>query len=193
MQSHRTAGSEPVKSPQADPWTGRVLGLGVTDLLRVELEPAQVPSLVEQLAVLRGVCESAVVGDEARWEAIPEFQKELRPASVVEVAKDLDASRFDLRALDIIRSQLGGGDGEDPRATTIIGPSRIIAELVRETTRRVVMSLDELLEEPPRGDADARARLVRVVAAAKAWVETYVECEAVVWSRFEIDPMPTGS
>ena len=193
MQSHRTAGSGPVKSSPTGPWTGRVLGLGVTDLLRVELEPAQIPSLVEQLAVTRGVCESAVVRDEARWEESPAFQKEIRPASVVEVAKDLDASRFDLRALDVIRRQLRGGDGGEPSVTTIIGPSRIVAELVRETARRVAVSLNDLLEKPPRGDVDAQANLERAAVAAKAWVETYVECEAVVWSRFEIDPMPIGS
>jgi hypothetical protein len=191
MQSHRTAGSEPVKSSQAGPWTGRVLGLGVTDLLRVELERAQIPSLFEQLAVKRAVCEAVVAREEAHWEAIPEFQRESRPSRVIEAARDLDASRFDLQALDVIRTQVR--DGERQPVTTIVGPSRIVAELVRETTRRVAETLNELLEQGPRGDAEAGARLVRVAAAAKAWVETYVECEAVVWSKFEIDPMPTGS
>ena len=192
MQAHRTAGQPPAQSLAAGSWTGRVLGLGVTDLLRVELEPVQIPALVEQLAVTRRICEGEVARDEARWEAIPEWRREIRSAHVVELAKDLDASRFDLRALDVIRSQLGA-DGDDPSNKAIVGPSRIVSELVRDTARRVAMTLNELLDEPPRADADARERLLRAGLAAGAWVEAYVECEAVEWIRFAIDPMPTGS
>jgi hypothetical protein len=132
----------------------------VTDLLRVELEAAQIPSLVEQLAVTRRDYEGELARDEARWEAIPEWQRESRPASVLEAAKDLDASRFDLRAVDVIRAQLGAG-GEDSSATTIVGPSRIVAELARDTAQRVAVTLNELLEERPRGNADSRARLLQ--------------------------------
>ncbi len=192
MQAHRTAGQPPAQSLAAGSWTGRVLGLGVTDLLRVELEPVQVPAFVEQLAVTRRVYAGEVARDEARWEAIPEWQRVSRPPRVVEVAKDLDASRFDLRALDVIRTQLEPA-GDEPSIKTIVGPSRIVAELVRETAQRLAITLNELLEERPRGDADARERLLQTAVAATAWVETYVECEAVEWFRFAIDPMPTGS
>src|SRR4051812_22723033 len=111
MQSHRTAGRAPAQSLVEGSWTGSVLGLGVTDVLRVELEPAQVPALVEQLARTRRVYEGEVARDEARWEAIPEWQRESLSASAVEVAKDLDASRCELRALDVISVQLGAGGG----------------------------------------------------------------------------------
>ena len=192
MQAHRTAGLPPAQSLAAGSWTGKVLGLGVTDLLRVELEPVQVPAFVEQLAVTRRVCADEVARDEVRWEAMPEWQRVSRPPRVVEAGKDLDASRFNLRALDVIGSQLRP-DGDDLAIKTIIGPSRIVSELVRETAQRVVLALNERLEERPRGDAAARERLLQTAVAASAWVETFVDCEAIEWFRFAIDPIPTGS
>lgn len=192
MQSQRTAGAILAPSP-TEPWTGRVLGLGVTDVLRVELEPIQVPWLVEQLDVLRYVYEDTVVRDRARWEQISEFARAARLPHVTEVEKDLEASEFELRALDVIRGQLADAGDDETAAVVIYGPSRIIAELVRETTRQVAATLNELLEDGPRSDGDAQARLLRTAAAAKACTERYVECEAVEWFRFDLDAAPTGS
>jgi hypothetical protein len=76
---------------------------------------------------------------------------------------------------------------------TIYGPSRVIAEIVRETTRSVAEHLVELLEHRPGSDTAARASLARVAAAARAWTERYVECEALEWFAFDIDPAPTSA
>jgi hypothetical protein len=113
MQSQPTAGASLAPPSRPTAWTGKVLGLGVTDILRVELESVQVPWLVEQLDVLRYVYEDTVVHDRARWEEIPEFAREARLPRVIEVEKDLEASEFDLRALDSIRRQLAGADGDE--------------------------------------------------------------------------------
>ena len=193
MRSHRTAGSPPAQSSGTSPWTGRVLGLGVTDVLRIELAPEQVPSLVEQLDVLRDVYKDSVSHDRARCEAIRDFAREARLPRAIQAEKDLDASEFDLEALDIIASQVREVDCDQPGPVTIHGPSRIIAELVREATLQAAAKLNELLASAPRNEADAREQLVAAGAAVKAWTEIYVECAAVEWFKFDLDPAPTGS
>ena len=193
MQSHRTAGSPPAPSSEPGPWTGRVLGLGVTDVLRIELAPEHLPSLVEQLDVLRDVYDDTVVHERARWAAIPEFAREARLPSAVHAEKDLEGSEFDVEALDIIRGQLVKVGRDEARPVAIYGPSRIIAELVRETTLHAAANLNELVARQPLNEAEARARLVAAATAAKAWAEIYVECAAVEWFKFDLDPAPTGA
>jgi hypothetical protein len=193
MQPQPIAGTAPAPPSAPATWTGRVLGLGVTDVLRVELEPGLVPWLVDQLDVLRDVYEDTVVHDRARWEEISEFAREARLPRVIEAEKDLDVSEFELRALDMIRGQLADAGGDETGPVAIYGPARIVAELVRETTRQVAATLRELLEEGPLGDAEARERVLEAAAAAKAWTERYVECEAVEWFTFDPEAAPTGS
>lgn len=80
--------------------------LGVTDVLRVEIEPCQLQSLmlIEQLKLLRYTYEDTVDLDRARFEAMPEFAREAHLRSVVEA--EMDVSEFGPRALDIIRAQV---------------------------------------------------------------------------------------
>jgi hypothetical protein len=191
MQSDRTAGA----SEESSGWSASgafpagVQGLGVTDGLRVELEPHQLPSLVDEIGVLRDVVEDALVHERQQWESIPESVRRERLPRAVEAEEELDRLRYEARVLEMIRGQVVEQLGGKSTAV-VVGPSRIVAELVRGTTRRVVEDLGELLQVEPRDDAAARAELVRTAVAARSWVETYVGCQAVEWLSFEPDADP---
>ena len=136
--------------------------------------------------MLGDVVENAVVHERARWDTIPESARRARLPRTVEVEEELDRIRYEARVLETIRRQVVERPGGES-TVVVVGPSRIVAELVRGTARRVVEDLGELLQAEPRDDAAARAELVRSAAAAWAWVETYVGCQAVEWFSLEPD------
>ena len=193
MQSHRIAG-EPdgsARQPAQRSSIARVQGLGVSDALRIELEPSQVPWLADEIDALRDVVEDALAHERARWEAVPESARRARLPEAVRAEDELDRIRYEARVLEMVRDQVvGRPDGEAPVA--VFGPARIMAELVRGTVRHVAATLGELLQTEPKADAGARAELVGTAAAAMAWTETYVECQAVEWFSFDPAADPAG-
>ena len=193
MQSHRIAGEADgsARQPVQRSSIARVQGLGVADALRVELEPCQVPWLVDEIDALRDVVEDALEHERARWEAVSGASRRARLPGAVEVEDELDRIRYEARVLEMIRDQVvGRPNGEGPVA--VFGPARIMAELVRGTVRHVAATLGELLQAEPRSDAGARAELVRTAAVAGVWTETYVACQAVEWFSFDPAADPAG-
>ena len=47
--------------------------------------------------------------------------------------------------------------------------------------------LAELVRQSPRTNSEAQIGLRKATAAAAAWVETYIECEALEWFNFDPD------
>ena len=193
MQSHRIAGEADgsARQPVQRSSIARVQGLGVSDALRVELEPCQVPWLVDEIDALRDVVEDALTHQRARWEAVPKPVRRARLPEAVEVEDELDRLRYEARVLQMIRDQVAGRP-DDEAPVVVCGPARIMAELVRGTARHVAATLGELLQTEPKSDADARAELVRAAAVAGLWTETYVACQAVEWFSFDPAADPAG-
>lgn len=193
MQSHRIAGEADgsARRPVQRSSIAGVQGLGVSDALRIELDPCQVPWLVDEIDALRDVVDDAQAHQRARWEAVTETVRRARLPEAVEVEDELDRLRYEARVLEMVRDQLvRRPDREAPVA--VFGPARIMAELVRGTARHVAATLGALLQTEPKADADARAELVRTAAVAGVWTETYVACEAVEWFSFDPDADPAG-
>jgi hypothetical protein len=171
MQSERIA--------EASALSGKVRGLGVCDALRLELLPEQLPQLIEQ-------AEAARVA----------LQEEIRQRTNAMVPEDprgieqLEAAQYELRLLERLRAQLP--TGEVRGSFVVVGPTDVVGAIVRDSTRRVVETLGELVLEHPGSGCEARAGMVAAVTAAAAWVQTYVDAQAIEDFSFDVEADPSG-
>src|SRR5687768_9354100 len=110
MQSHRIAGEADgsARQPVQRSSIAGVQGLGVSDVLRVELEPRQVEWLVDEIDVLRDVVEEALAHEHGRRKAVPGAAPRARLPEADEVEDELDRLRYEARMLRMIRDQLVG-------------------------------------------------------------------------------------
>ena len=156
MQVDRTAGTARV--------VGSVRGLGVCDVLRVELAPVQ-----------RGGLEQGLAARSAELERRRAVERE-QPEEIAEA----------LRLLARIRDAL------PPQATSpvsLIGPAGLVLALVEECVAGTVARLAERLREAPEG----YGALVAELEAAAAWIGTALDCEAVESFCFEPGVDPCGA
>jgi hypothetical protein len=146
---------------------GSVRGLGVCDVLRVELEPVQWSGLERGLA--------------ARIGALERRRDELRSAVAVDDVEELGRTREALRLLTRMKATEGG--------SVLTGPADLVAELVDACLSDAVTRVWERLAAPggpPRCEA-WRDEL----AAANAWIATALDCVVVTDFCFEpgLDPV----
>jgi hypothetical protein len=142
---------------------GGVRGLGLSDALRVELQPVQVPWLIDALDAMRRPVEEALRrahGDEREERA------------------------YELRLLRMMRAGPAAAEASAPVA--FIGPSGMVVDAVRAAMRSAIAVLGELDDA---GDAE---RLRQTAEAAAAWVRTYLECRAIVWFNVDPDAEPAA-
>jgi hypothetical protein len=163
--------SEPIAVGAAP--SGSVSGLGVCDALRVELQPVQVPWLVDELEEMRGPLEETV----RRIRADASAQCERAVA-------DLATYEYELRLLRMMRAQLGAGQADEP--TVFVGPAGLVGEAVRGAMRNAVGSLADLVHDRAVEQQAGREHLRATAEAAHAWVRTYLDLQAVV--AFNFDP-----
>jgi hypothetical protein len=183
MQADRTAGES--SSPAPASWIQRAQGLGVSDVLRIELEPRQVPGLLEEVGALRDVFERELVAEIDALEAISPQDRRRETPQAVRAQADVDARTYQLRALAVIARQLADAPRNEP--VCVFGPSRLISELVGGATQNVVGVLGDRLDAAPRDDTAALEELVETAEAARAWVEAWVACRRVEWFSFDPD------
>jgi hypothetical protein len=188
MQADRTAGES--SSPAPASWIQRAQGLGVSDVLRIELDPRQVPWLLEALGALRDVFERELAWEIGALEAISPQDRRWETPQTVRAQADVDARTYQLHALAVIRRQLADSPRGEP--VRVFGPSRLISELVGGATQNVVGVLGDLLDGAPRDDTAALEKLVDAAEAARAWVETWVACQRVEWFSFDPDFDPVA-
>jgi hypothetical protein len=150
MQANRTADSPAL--------AGSVRGLGLSDALRVELRPVQVPWLIDAL--------DAMAGPRALHQAD---------------GREQDEREYELRLLRMMRAGLTAAD----HGAALIGPSGMVVDAVRIAMRGAMDALRELTGEDPVEEHVAE-QLQQTADAVAAWVRTYLECRAVVW--FNVDP-----
>lgn len=142
--------------------TGTVHGLGVSDALRLKLQPVQIPWLVDELEEIRGPLEET-----------------LRIASANSDAEVVEEVEYRLRLLRKLRGELP--EGEHGEFVLFTGPSGMVLDAVEGTMDNVVAALAEQVAR-----RKPNARLRDTAAAAHAWVETFLDCKAV--EGFDFDP-----
>jgi hypothetical protein len=153
MQSERTV--------EETALSGSVRGLGVCDVLRLELVPAQLPHLVEQVEAL---------AEEIR-----------RPPAAASGRSN--CVQYELHLIELLRARLPVGEVSEPFA--LAGPAEMIGRIARGALRGAVEALAERVRQPGR-DREARAQLADDAAAAGAWVRTFIDVQAV--EDFTFDP-----
>jgi len=162
MHSDRTA--DPARH------AGTARGLGVCDVLRVELTARHRPGLERTLAERNTALEGRI---RARLTAQPS------PDDL-----ELLALREELRLLEQLSAAL-----PDPPASTfvLLGPAGLVLELVADTLRAAVGALAAGLEEGGAHPAADTATL----ESAGAWIATALDCRAVETFSLEagVDPV----
>jgi hypothetical protein len=157
--------------------SGGVRGLGVCDALRLELVPAQLPQLIEQVEALRAPLQ----------EEIGRRAAAMGPGDARGAAR-LRAAQYELRLAELLRERLPPAGHSEP--FVFVGPAGMIGGIARASARRAVEALAELVAaEPPRG-RELRGRLAQAAEAATAWVRTFVEAQALEDFSFDPDADP---
>ena len=151
---------------------GAVQGLGVSDALRLALSAVQVPWLVDELEELRGPYEERLL----RLRSEADASDDPRASDAVRGAE------YDLRLLRLMRAQVAVGQ---PEPILFVGPSAMVAEIVRGTMRNVAEALGELAAARLSYEEGAEAQLRTTAAAAHAWVETFLACREVEAFTFD--------
>jgi hypothetical protein len=169
MQYHRNDGTT-LASPS--PPVERVCGLGVCDVLRIEIDGSQVDSLRDEIDELRRVIDDAIgVATDRGREELPRLL-------------------YESEILSMIGRELTGGGRSEP--VVVVGPAPMMSELVRGAARDAGERLVERLDQrAPRNRTSAEA-LVAAADVAGAWARTLVAVEAVEGYSFDPDFDPLG-
>lgn len=156
------------RSADAARVTGSVRGLGVCDVLRVELEPVQWSGLE------RGMAE--------RIAELERRQDELRREGGVAEHDALTRTREVLRLLTRMKAA--------PGRSVVTGPADLVAELVDTCLSDAVARVSERLTSAGGGSPRCSAWMDELEAAG-AWIATALECAAVTDYCFEpgLDPV----
>ena len=170
MRHHRNGEPPPASSRRAvpPPPVDRVCGLGVCDVLRIEIDACQVEPLRGEIQDLQRVV------DEATGASVDRGDHD-----------DFDRLRYEREALDMIGRQLAARlDGE---RLIVVGPARLISELVGGAARDAGERLVEHLGRRPRADGASAEALIAAADVAAAWSRTYVALNAVEAYSFDPD------
>jgi hypothetical protein len=161
MQHNRNpAGASPTP-----PASTTVVGLGVCDVLRVDLDPSQLPVLLEEIERQRQVYEEAIGG-----------------ALDAEDQESLDRLRRERRTLATMAEQLR----PLVERPVIWGPAPIISDMVACAARSAVEQLDAVIQRERLTRRD-RVVLLEAAHAAAAWAETFIALRAVEDYSFDPD------
>jgi hypothetical protein len=184
MHPDRTAPTpDATLTPAPAPPLGTVHGLGLTDALRVELEPSQIPGLKAALGELRGPLIETYESARAEWLAVSRGGECEHYRAIAEAEAALAGAAYALRVLAAIRDQVP--ERGIAAAFVITGPSGMFAEVVRGATRNAVRELGTVLDALGARGEPGRHALPELADAVRAWVRTYADFDAVHWYRFD--------
>lgn len=88
----------------------------------------------------------------------------------------------------MMRAQLP--EAERDGGVSFAGPPELVVDLVRGTVRNVVAAFGEFVHGKAAGDPAWHGHVRVMNDAATAWIQTFLDCEAVV--LFSFDPEATG-
>jgi hypothetical protein len=185
MQAHRTDGDTFTSTlrPSSPPHRGTVQGLGVTDALRVELEPCQLDACLTAIDEYRRTLERALVDEWDRWAALPNELRGIQAAAAGPLEDEMDDRGYDLRVLNAMRTQLV----ESLATPVLCGPSRIVSQVVAGAACNAVEAFSGLMLGERQDGREARAELLRALTVAGAWVKTHVDSQEVQSFSFDAD------
>lgn len=183
MQTHGTAvAAEPQFDPSPAPRLGTVVGLGVTDVLRIEFQPCQLNGLREEIEARAALLAETYELARRKWLAISRSGEDASPSALTDAELNLAAASYVLGALTALATQLP--PTPQPPPLVVVGPTDLLLTLVGAAARRAADALaeqfDGLRQEP------TTERLHDLAAAAQAWVQTYADCRAV--ESYSFDP-----
>jgi hypothetical protein len=194
MQSHRSElFSTAPFSPSEAPEVASVQALGLSDVLRVELQPCQLAGLIDEVDERRRPLHETFEHARDGWEALSRDNGVVSPRDASIAEAQLESAAYALRVLAAIRSQIPLHSEARPFA--IVGPATTISEIITAAARNTVDALGELLRAPTASmPRDHGYKKLRALAkTAQAWVETYIDCHAVEWYRFDPEWDPTAT
>jgi hypothetical protein len=148
---------------QQDRTAGSVRGLGVCDVLRLELLPVQLARLIDEL--------DRRCGDHLDVPAAP------RPD------EGMDAEHYELWLLRRMRAELP--DRDHAARFGWSGPTGLLTDVVRACLRTAAAELAALAADLPRGRGP-NSQLAALASEAAAWTSTVLDCAAV--ESFTFDP-----
>ena len=177
MHAHRIAG-HPVSSPDP-PWSDRVRGLGVCDAVQLQLEPEQLPWLLDEFNEL------CLAHEQGLSEAAARRAMAADPQRSRHAAESTESHRDELALLRAVRTRISSGSDA---STIVCGPAPLMSSVVRAVTQAAAERLAELAGEHPAGrDAAASGRILRTAATTTAWVQTLVALQQLEWFTFEVE------
>jgi hypothetical protein len=160
--------------------TGTVRGAGVSDVLIVDLQPAQIPWLVDELETLRGPLEE-------EWHRV---SANAAASKHGDAACERDERLYELKLVRMMRAGLPATGHDAP--VTFAGPTVLVCELVHGAMHNAAATLAELTHGS-RAEPREHERLEAVANAAAAWVQTFLDLRAVVWFNFDPDADPLAT
>jgi hypothetical protein len=171
MQPNRNHGATPVSTRRAvaPPPVDRACGLGVCDVLRIELDGCQLDSLRAEIDEQRRgfddvVLRATACGDEAEAEPL----------------------RYERQILEMIAQELPPSGAEDDHFV-VHGPAAVVSDLVTGAARDAAEELVARLAGPTTGDMDGGRALIQTAHVALAWAETSAATHAVGGYSFDPD------
>jgi hypothetical protein len=183
MQANRTDGEPRCTCRAYDvPEPSSVQGLGLCDALRIQLQSCQIAGAIEELDARHEPLRESFEHARTRWDELAE--RDGGPADA-RVEADLSRSAYALRVHTRLRAQLPTAAHE--ASVWLVGPGSTMTSLVAGAVVSAVDDLAELVRQSPKTNLQAQMGLRRATAAAAAWVETYIECEALEWFNFDPD------
>jgi hypothetical protein len=186
MQSHRIelSAERPV-APTSTPRIGSVQALGLSDVLRAELQPCQLAGIVDELDELRGPLVETFEAARRGWEQVASRNGGEPLGAAAAAESTLESAVYSLRVLSGIRSELPSATPREPFA--LVGPATMVSMLITGAARNVADTLAELLRSSTRPNSAMDGKLRELAIAAQAWVETYIDCRSIEWYSFDPD------
>lgn len=180
MQFNRTA--EP-------PATTSVQGLGLCDALRVELQASQVRFVVDELHALHEPIQEELQRARAAREAVPPAPEGVRSLAVSKADDEISAREYELQVVLMMLHRLCSDDGARP--IVFVGPSELVSEIVGAATENAAEALSDLVSIHHGVDPETRERIAAAAEAVSAWVNTFLDCQAVECFSFDPDFSPS--
>jgi hypothetical protein len=186
MQSHRIELSldSPV-IPAPAPRIGSVQALGLSDVLRTELQPCQLAGLLDELDELRKPLLESFGAARRAYEELVSLYNGESLGTVNAAESNLESAAYSLRILAAMRSAIPSTTPRDPFA--LVGPATMVSSLIEGATRNVVDSTAELLRSSKLPNFETDRKLRELAIAAQAWIETYIDCRAIEMYSFDPD------
>ena len=173
MHQHRTDERHTAEDARA---RHRVRGLGICDVLEVELDRDQVDGLT---AEIDDVC---IALEQSISELVSADPQEASPGH-----DDDETVRRHLHQIAVARAIRGQLVTGDPGRRTVFGPARSLSQLIDGATRSAAEALAQMMLKQRIGGTSGAAKAAELAASVEAWMTTVVEVRELEWFVFDPD------